>query len=142
MAKAATATRPGRSRECTKQGSRSGNTRGKPSGGSSVTYSSKNGKLTRSLMEAFLAKSFGITDTAAQSIWRAILDRIRKALVKGQPVALTNVGTLQPFKKQATQYRHPGCGELRTTPARKHIRFVISPSLKAALRLKRRAVSG
>jgi nucleoid DNA-binding protein len=63
---------------------------------------------------------------------------MRRALVRGRPVALTNVGTLEPFTKKSTRYRHPETGEMETTPRRRHIRFILSPSLKDDLRRTRR----
>ncbi len=62
---------------------------------------------------------------------------MRRALVKGQPVALTNIGVLEPFIKQPTRYRHPATGEIAATPRRRHVRFVLSPGLKGDLRRKR-----
>jgi nucleoid DNA-binding protein len=62
---------------------------------------------------------------------------MRRALVQGHPVALTNIGTLEPFLKKPTRYRHPETGEMATTPRRKHVRFILSPSLKGDLRRKR-----
>jgi nucleoid DNA-binding protein len=87
-------------------------------------------------MEIYLSKKLKLDGDEAQSLWALILDKIRGTLRKGKPVALTNIGTLEPFMKKPTRYRHPETGEMQDTPRRKHVRFVLSPSLKSALRSK------
>lgn len=98
----------------------------------------KRHKLTRKEIEGFLARKTRISEEAAQAVWRLLLSHMRRALVRGRPVALTNVGTLEPFVKAPTRYRHPGTGEMATTPRRKHVRFILSPSLKNDLRRVKR----
>ncbi len=94
----------------------------------------KRQKLNRRDIEEFLANKAGIPEEAAQALWRLLLSRIRRALVRGSPVALTNIGTLEPFIRKPTQYRHPATGEIETAPRRRHVRFVLSPSLVDDLR--------
>ena len=140
MATAKAKARTNRARPNPRGGSRGRKHGGKPRAGVSgkSESSSKRHKLTRSEIEAFLEKKAKIPKPVAQGLWRLLLLRMRKALLKGHPVALTNIGTLEPFVKQPTRYRHPETGEMQVTPRRRHVRFVLSPSLKDDLRRTKR----
>lgn len=91
---------------------------------------SGNGRLTGQDLEEFVAKITGLEPGVAREIWRQMLGKIRKSLVAGQAVNMTNVGTLEPYDKQPTTYRHPDTGELETAQGRKHVRFIVSVGLK------------
>lgn len=73
----------------------------------------------------------------AKEIWALVLGMISKSLLSGQPVVLRNVGTLETYTKRAQRYKHPVTGDLRTASAKKHIRFTLSPRMRARLRRSR-----
>lgn len=75
-----------------------------------------------------------ITAEKAREIWSIVLGLIADALLDGQPVVLRNVGTLETFKKKAQRYRHPVTGELQVATSKRHIRFVLSPTIRRRLR--------
>ena len=90
-------------------------------------------KITRLEFEKFLIREYGFTGEKAREIWADIRRLIREALAEGVPVNLTDVGTLEPYLKKAAKYRHPGTGKIEKTPERRHVRFLISPSLRKVL---------
>lgn len=77
-----------------------------------------------------LCKDFEVV----RSIVTLILDLIRSTLVKGRPVALFNIGTLKPYLKKGSRYRHPLTGKQGRSPDRAHLKLVISPNMRDLLR--------
>ena len=90
-------------------------------------------KLATRAMERNIAVLLGVDEDEAHAIWLSILKSIRRALLAGRPVGLLNIGTLTPYDKGAHQYRQPATGELQTAKGRRHVRFVISPSMRKEL---------
>ena len=101
---------------------------------------SGNGRLTGQDLEEFVAEITGLEASVARELWRQMLKKIRESLVEGQAVNMTNIGTLEPYDKKPTQYRHPDTGELQTAKGRKHVRFIVSVGLKEAMNRRRKAV--
>lgn len=75
-----------------------------------------------------------ISEEQAREIWASILELISDALLSDLPVVLRNVGTLESFKKKAQRYRHPVTGEMQVAKSKRHIRFVLSPTIRRKLR--------
>lgn len=90
-------------------------------------------KITRLEFEKFLIREFGMSKEKAQEVWKDLRRFIGAALEEGVAVNLTDVGTLEPYVKRATKYRHPGTGRVTKAPQRKHVRFVLSPALRERL---------
>lgn len=85
-------------------------------------------------IEEFLVLTFSIQREAANRLWDAILTHVLQRLTEGRSVTLTNIGTFDPYVKKATRFRHPITREFAEIPARRFIRFVMSPGLKQTLR--------
>jgi hypothetical protein len=67
-------------------------------------------------------------------IWNRILDQISDYLVRGVPVCLSGICTLEPFTKRATHTFHPALRKVRAIPARRHLRMILSPVIVQRLR--------
>jgi len=91
-------------------------------------------KVASREIEEYLCVTFGIQKPAATRVWDAILERLRGSLLQGRPVTLTNIGTIEPYTKKESTFRHPTTGKLEKVPARRYVRFLLSPSLKTELR--------
>lgn len=76
----------------------------------------------------------GLARDRAEDVWNRLLGTISKALVEKRAVSLIHVGTLKPYTKIASRYRMPGKRAIRVIPPRSHIKFVLAPALKAAIR--------
>ena len=72
-------------------------------------------------------------DEMAGWFLRVFLIILRRLLVDDISVNLLNIGTLAPYIKKATRYRHPETGDLRTTKPKRIIRFIASSKLKKDL---------
>lgn len=66
-------------------------------------------------------------------VMNRLLAEVRHALLQQKPVRLTKIGTLQPYMKKGTSYRHPGTGELETVPERLYLRLSVSLDMKEAM---------
>jgi nucleoid DNA-binding protein len=95
-------------------------------------------RLTGKDIEAYIAGLIGVKPDVAHELWRQIIAQVRDALVSGRAVNITNIGTLEPYEKAGTTYRHPTTGELTTTEDRQHVRFIVSTGLKADLNRARK----
>jgi nucleoid DNA-binding protein len=95
---------------------------------------SATGKVTKATFASFISGKLLIPEPLAQGVWEQMCELIRKALMQGRPVCLTNIGTLESYKKKPTTYRHPVTGEVQKTKRCKHVRFHLAPKLKEALR--------
>ena len=91
---------------------------------------SKPEKLTGTDLETMLRDEYDIDAKTAHILVRDIMDTLRDALVKGRPVALFNIGTLRPYVKKGTTYKHPVTGEIATADDRVNVRLVLSPNMK------------
>lgn len=65
---------------------------------------------------------------------RHVMTIFRDALLAGRPVALFNIGTLQPYLKDGHRYKHPTTGEFEMTDPRVHVKFVLSPNMRTSLK--------
>ena len=81
-------------------------------------------------IEAWLAELLGVTPDLAQDIWRVLTARFREQLLVGEPVVLSRIGTIEPYQKKSTTYRHPSTGELTDIPAKNHLRLTVSQSYR------------
>lgn len=90
-------------------------------------------------VEEILSKELAATPEEAEKVWSSVLDRMSRALRSGRSVTLVHIGTLTPYTKQASVYRHPKSGAIEEIPERKHIRLQLSPTMKHQLRAKQRA---
>lgn len=91
-------------------------------------------KVVRKDFELFLASQYGLSLSAASSLWSGLLDYIRQNLVAGHPVVFSELGTLAPYEKSAKRYKHPKTGKMKRSPKRMHVRFTLLPAFKALLR--------
>lgn len=95
-------------------------------------------KCTGREVERFLAQEFGIPESAARRVWRSALEHMRRSLLRGRSISLTNIATIQPYVKQAHSYRHPTTGEIEEAPERWHVRLIASPGLQDDLQYDHR----
>jgi nucleoid DNA-binding protein len=99
----------------------------------SPTYSAT-GKITKATFIRFLSEQCALHESLAQIVWEQMCGLISSSLRKGRTVCLTNIGTLESYRKKATTYRHPVTGEVRKTKGCRHVRFHPALKLKQALR--------
>ena len=99
----------------------------------------KETKLSGGEIEQFLAGEIakidgGTAEAAGKQLYESLLGFVRDAILVGRPVNLHTIGTLKPYRKGSMSYRHPKTGEMCKAPARKHVSFQLSVSLKSELR--------
>ena len=114
------------------RGGNGGNARGRRG---RVLESHQASKVTQSAFEKVLIQEFGLKTKEATAVWRSLHGLISESLLQGVSVKLTGVGTLEPYDKKSTQYRHPTTGAVRKAPSRRHIRFILAPKLREKLRV-------
>ena len=102
--------------------------------GSPTVPLSESGKVTQSTFECFLAAELDVPVPVAHECWKKLLGLIRVALRRGHPVSLTNIGTLEAYRKKGTSYRHPTSGEIQRAERRKALRLFTSPNMREFLR--------
>lgn len=81
--------------------------------------------------EDVLIARFGCDRDQAEAAWSEVLGAVGAALLSGRAVSLIRVGTIKPYLKQASSYRDPRTGEVKAIPPRWHIKYAISPEMKA-----------
>jgi len=70
-----------------------------------------------------IADETGFTQVRAEKIVNAILQEIKDALQRGEPVILRRFGSFQVRAKRARMGRNPKTGEEAGIPARRIVRF-------------------
>lgn len=81
-----------------------------------------------------VARRAGLPDgKAARLVLTRLLAEMRGALLDRRPVRLTKIGTLVPYNKKATSYRHPTSGELMQVDERLYLKLNVSLDMKEAM---------
>lgn len=87
-------------------------------------------KLTGTRLIEHVASTLKLPPEDVQVVWDAALACIRKAVVKGRPVVLMHVGTLDPVVRKARVSYDLSSQEYVKRPRRRSVRFVTSRSLR------------
>ena len=90
--------------------------------------------MTKQDLVLVLAKETKCSKQCANNCLNAMLDGIKKSLVKGENVTLTGFGTFKVSKRAARIGRNPKTGEALKIPARKVARFSAGKELKRAVK--------
>ncbi len=94
----------------------------------------KDGSVTQRVsttdIEGWLVEILGVERSIAREIWRVLTARVRQSLLDGKAVVLSRIGTVEPYTKKGTKYRHPTTGALEDIPPKTHLRLVVSQSFK------------
>ncbi len=86
--------------------------------------------MTKAEIIASMAKSAGISQTAANRALAGCLDAISDALAKGEKVTLVGFGTFSVSKRAARKGRNPQTGDIIDIPAANVPKFKAGASLK------------
>lgn len=84
-----------------------------------------------------VATAVELGDTSAGDVARvldAILTVIVRSVAAGNPVVISNFGTWTPKTLPPRAARNPQTGDTVTVPAQQHVRFRVSPRLRASVR--------
>lgn len=81
-----------------------------------------------------VAKATGLTKKDSAAAVDAVFGAIKKALKKGEPVAIVGFGTFKVNKRKARTGRNPKTGEVIKIPAKKVPVFKPGSELKKAVK--------
>ena len=139
MSGPATKTRTRRAGEKTKRGKAgagaNGRSNGRAKGKRNRTRASKvtSQEIIEHLCAVRLEHAPTLSETVIREIVQEILAYQRDALLRGRPVSLPNIGTLETYRKKGRAYRHPETGEMRESSRCRYVRLTLSEGLKAEL---------
>ena len=89
--------------------------------------------MTTQDLETYLVINYGYTSKTAATVIRALFNRIRRAIVDGERVHLTNFGTFKSATRAARKGRNPRTGEEIDLPESMHVMFRQCSDLKREL---------
>lgn len=78
-----------------------------------------------------LADRMGLARTVAYETVENIFDICAQTVAQGGSVSITNFGSMELVEKQPRRARNPQTGESIDVPARKAVKFNVSPRLNA-----------
>ena len=81
-----------------------------------------------------VATRLGVSRKEAARAVHAVFDVTASTVAGGESVVISNFGTFQPRPRPAHRARNPQTGETVLVPARRRLRFVVSPLLEQAVR--------
>ena len=89
-----------------------------------------------------IADETGLTQVQAEKAVNAILEEIKGALERGEPVILRRFGSFEVRAKRARTGRNPKTGEAAGIPARRVVRFKSGGHFRASVNDSSSAQSG
>lgn len=89
--------------------------------------------MTNAEMISSIVEKTGVSKKAASDVVKALSATITEALVNGDSVALSGIGTFTVVDKAAKEYRNPSTGGTVVVEAHKAPKFKISKTLKTAI---------
>lgn len=84
------------------------------------------------LIDAVSSRSFQ-TKPVTRAVVNAILETMKRALSRGEPVTLSGFGGFETFKRSAKEVHHPGTGIHMTIPTKTVVKFKAGKLLKTAV---------
>lgn len=95
---------------------------------------SESQNVTLTTLSATLADQHGITKTLASELARSLVQGIIDAVVAGETVRISGLGTFETADTAARTARNPSTGEAVAVPASKRVSFKASKPLKDAVK--------
>lgn len=93
-----------------------------------------NSNVTISTLVATVATDLGLTKTATTSVVNAFLGALTEAVVAGETVRISGVGTFTTKEVAARTARNPSTGESVEVAASKKVSFKVAKPLKDAVK--------
>ena len=90
--------------------------------------------MTKAELIEKMAKDARVTKAAADKAINSFVDGVKKALKKGDKVALIGFGTFSVSQRKARKGRNPQTGKEINIPARKVPKFAAGAALKKAVK--------
>ena len=90
--------------------------------------------MTKADLIEKIAKEAKVTKAAAENAINSFIDSVKKALKKGDKVALIGFGTFSVTQRKARKGRNPQTGKEIKIPARKAPKFSAGAALKKAVK--------
>ena len=81
-----------------------------------------------------LAEKHGMTKAEADRVIDTVVDAISGALIAGDKVALSGLGTFSVVERNARVGRNPKTGETLEIPAKKAVKFKVGSKLSGAVK--------
>jgi DNA-binding protein HU-beta len=93
--------------------------------------------MNKAELIAAVAAQSGLTKTATGEVLEALLEHLKEALVKGEPVQLIGFGSFEVTERAAREGRNPATGAPLTIAAKKGIKFKPSKAWSDAVAASR-----
>ena len=90
--------------------------------------------MTKAQLVARVARDTGLTRKDVLRVLDGVLETIRRALKKGEPVKLVDFGTFLVSRRKPRAAHNPATGEPMRVPGRRWPRFAAGKGLKKLVR--------